>query len=103
MSIHKKKDPQKLIDRWNILAERYDLLKEYLLRPIREAKRQAGTNLATLSPEDIKRNQVLPSALWRSMQDAYHKAERNIEALEKELWEHPDIMCDAHGTPQLKK
>jgi hypothetical protein len=102
MTLQKKRNPQKLIERWNLLAERHDLLKEYLLRPLREAKNQASGSASITSPDSIKRNQVLPAQLWRAMQDAFHKSERDIEALEKEMSTMDEIQYDHHGAPHLK-
>lgn len=71
---------EKLLARRNLLAERASLLKEYLLRPVRESR---YNETSILSAESIKQAQVLPEDLFSAMQDAYHKATRDLDRLEK--------------------
>jgi hypothetical protein len=88
---------ERLLARRQLLAERSDLLKEYLLRPIRNAQVDRAS---MLSAEDIKRAQVLPEDLFSAMQAAYHKAERDLARLEK-LMDDTGKFVVANGTYRI--
>jgi len=85
-----------LLDRWHLLAERHSLLKEYLLRPLREAT--ADTSLY-----NVERHQVLPKTLFKAMQVAYHKAEKDILLLTKAMERTEQFGWYGNGTPYLPK
>ena len=88
---------QAMCDHWNVLAERHDLLKQYLLRPYYEAMQMQGGSI----PQNIEKCNVLPASLFSAMQDAYHQAIKDIEDLERELSQHENIRTDANGAPRI--
>lgn len=75
---------ESMLEEWNMLAERYDLLKQYLLRPLVESKNIPLTNGKTHA-QAIDECQVLPQNLFTLMQDEYHKAEQDILNLEEKM------------------
>jgi hypothetical protein len=84
----KNKHLESLVEQHQRLAARSSLLKEYLLRPLRDAKQQNGATGKSL----LSAYQVLPPALFAHMQKEFHKSERDLESLEDRLSKVPGLI-----------
>jgi hypothetical protein len=75
---------QEMLAEWNVLAERYDQLKEYLMRPVKDARnRPLGSDKS--DEQALQEAKVLPEYIYEAMAGAFHKAEKDLETLETKM------------------